>query len=270
MQKTFQEEAIFELGFWMPILHDHSQFILEALANKEESEILKAKEFKNLFNNLAEKAGQPLTESNLMDVLNEAHHTSQNLRVFKLNLLKKMLTTQIGIGLTPSFLNHMVNELDEGLRVFSFLTKKQHVQGVHPLHHDLLWLLDAAGHAGAINGKLDRVEKKLKKKSEQFTKEWEDFYLKAIEMAGFLRTKLYEFPALSHFHSQVELEMTIFKNFLDELEELQLSKETLDAISPLMADHMAREECYYLIKLAETTNEVKMPDCSPLQNKPPK
>ncbi|QHN49727.1 DUF2935 domain-containing protein [Geobacillus stearothermophilus] len=27
--------------------------------------------------------------------------------------------------------------------------------------------------------------------------------------------------------------------------------------SPLMADHMAREECYYLQKLAETTGEVK-------------
>ncbi|GAB6889346.1 DUF2935 domain-containing protein [Geobacillus stearothermophilus] len=33
--------------------------------------------------------------------------------------------------------------------------------------------------------------------------------------------------------------------------------------SPLMADHMAREECYYLQKLAETTGEVKAPACDP-------
>ncbi|WMJ18250.1 DUF2935 domain-containing protein [Geobacillus proteiniphilus] len=32
-------------------------------------------------------------------------------------------------------------------------------------------------------------------------------------------------------------------------------------LSPLMADHMAREECYYLQKLAETTGEVKPTAC---------
>jgi hypothetical protein len=30
-----------------------------------------------------------------------------------------------------------------------------------------------------------------------------------------------------------------------------------------MADHMAREECYYLMKLAESTEVVKAPYCDP-------
>nr|WP_318153098.1 DUF2935 domain-containing protein [Metabacillus arenae] len=71
------------------------------------------------------------------------------------------------------------------------------------------------------------------------------------------------FPALSRFHNHVELEMTVFKAFLRELEEMGLTKEILGVLTPLMADHMAREECYYLTKLAETTAEVKMPDCDP-------
>jgi len=47
--------------------------------------------------------------------------------------------------------------------------------------------------------------------------------------------------------------MTLFKCFLHELEELELSAQALGAFSPLMADHMSSEECYYLMKLAETT-----------------
>ena len=47
--------------------------------------------------------------------------------------------------------------------------------------------------------------------------------------------------------------MTLFKCFLHELEELELSAQALGTFSPLMADHMSREECYYLMKLAETT-----------------
>ncbi len=33
-----------------------------------------------------------------------------------------------------------------------------------------------------------------------------------------------------------------------------LNKEMLGTLTPLMADHMAREETYYLMKLAETTD----------------
>jgi len=147
----------------------------------------------------------------------------------------------------------MVNEVEEGIRLLTCLELGQIAPAVHPLHHDLLWLLDAAGHAGAIDANLDRVEKQLKDKGRRFTKEWEDFYLKAIELAGFLRTNVMKFPALEKFHKDVYLEMTIFQVFLHELEEMELNKETLGILTPLMADHMAREESYYLLKLAETT-----------------
>ena len=83
--------------------------------------------------------------------------------------------------------------------MFSYFEKWESAPAVHPLHNDLLWLLDAAGHAGAIDANLDRVEKNLKKKSRKFTKEWESFYLKAIEMAVFLRTHVLKFPSLKKF-----------------------------------------------------------------------
>ncbi|MED4989149.1 DUF2935 domain-containing protein [Parageobacillus toebii] len=79
----------------------------------------------------------------------------------------------------------------------------------------------------------------------------------------YLRTNVYDFPALHRFHRGIQLEMVIFQCFLRELEEMELNKEVLGVLTPLMANHMAREECYYLQKLAETTYEVKPPACDP-------
>ena len=104
---------------------------------------------------------------------------------------------------------------------------------------------------------MDPVEKQLKEKSDQYTKHFEDFYLKAVEMAGYLRTQLITFPALEKMNVDVNLEMKLFNHFLHELE---LSAQALGTFPPLMADHMSREECYYLTKLAESTN-LTLPNC---------
>ncbi|KYD16582.1 hypothetical protein B4168_1086 [Anoxybacillus flavithermus] len=57
--------------------------------------------------------------------------------------------------------------------------------------------------------------------------------------------------------------MAIFQSFLRELEEMELNKEVLGGLTPLMADHMTQEECYYLQKLAETSNDIHPPACDP-------
>ena len=114
----------------------------------------------------------------------------------------------------------------------------------------------------AIAAEMDFAEKSLIERSKAFEKTFSDFYLKAVEMAGFLRTRLHQFPALSRFNRQVELEMLMFQKFLHELKEMELSKEVLSTFAPLMADHMYREECYYLTKLSQVS-EVERPHCDP-------
>jgi hypothetical protein len=263
MAHNFEHEALFELRFWMQVLGDHARFIHDSLSEKETVEIEKAKSFILLFDELLQTARLSLSKNNLLLLLRRSKEAGEQLRSFKLHLLTRHLTEKISLSLPPTFLNHMVNELDEWLRIASYLTEEKNAPAVHPLHHDLLWLLDASGHAGAINDELDRTETKLKEKSYRFVKDWEAFYLKAVELAGYLRTNLYSFPALSRFHKEIELEMMLFKNFLKELEELRLTKEVLGVLTPLMADHMAREECYYLQKLSESTHEVSRPSCDP-------
>ncbi|WP_369802900.1 DUF2935 domain-containing protein [Sporosarcina sp. P20a] len=49
-------------------------------------------------------------------------------------------------------------------------------------------------------------------------------------------------------------------------EEMDLKKETLGTLTPLMADHMAREEIYYLMKLAEST-DIPSPKGNPTKSR---
>ena len=259
MDNLLERTARFEHRFWLQILGDHSRFINEALAPVQTEEIEKASSFIQVFDILLERANSPL---DLIPFSIEAESEVIKLRDFKLELLRKHLIGNIKIHLSPTFFNHMVNELEEYLRILQHLKAGQVPPVYHELHHHLLWLLDAAGHSEAISTNLDGVEMKLREKSNLYKKNFEDFYLKAVELAGYLRTNLTSFPALERMNVESQLEIKLFQNFLQEIEELRLSKQALGTFAPLMADHMYREECYYLMKLAESAN-LDSPNCDP-------
>ncbi|NHM30923.1 DUF2935 domain-containing protein [Bacillus sp. C11] len=258
MNDVFETAARNEHLFWLQILGDHSRFILGALSPVQQAEIEKASMFIQIFDTLLDQA----KSMNPMQIAATAESQVLNLREFKLELLRKHLVGKIKIHLSPTFINHMVNELEEYVRIINYLKSGQVPPVYHELHHHLLWLLDAAGHSDAISANLDAAEKILRTNSELFTKQFENFYLKAVEMAGYLRINLTTFPALAKFNSDIQLEIKLFQNFLNEIEELRLSKQALGTFAPLMADHMFREECYYLTKLAQSAN-LDMPNCNP-------
>ncbi|RDU37817.1 hypothetical protein DRW41_08340 [Neobacillus piezotolerans] len=258
MAVDFQISAMDEHLFWLQILGDHSRFIFEALAPVQKREIEESSRFIQVFDILLAQA----RTSDPMQLAATAEAEALRLREFKLELLREHLAGKIKIHLSPTFINHMVNELEEYVRILKYLRAGQVPPVFHEVHHHLLWLLDAAGHSGAISSNLDSVEKRLKKTSDTFTMHFEQFYLKAVEMAGYLRSNLTEFPALARFNSEAQLEIVLFQQFLEEIEELRLSKEALGTFAPLMADHMFREECYYLTKLSESAN-LERPNCDP-------
>lgn len=156
----------------------------------------------------------------------------------------------------------MVNELDEYSRILNALLEGKSVPRYHSLHHDLLWLPDAAGHAASIAINLDVVEKRLVRNCQEFEKHFTEFYLKAIELTGYLRTLTKQYPVLFKFHEDINLEMVVFMTFLKEIEELELSAELLSRLNPLIPDHMHREECYYLLKLSQS-GTTPPPNCDP-------
>ncbi|MRH43663.1 DUF2935 domain-containing protein [Aquibacillus halophilus] len=259
--KDFIQGASFEHQFWLQVLGDHSRFIRDSLYPKETKDIEKARDFVKSFDDLLEQS-KSITESNAISFTKQAESATDYIKQFKLSIIERQLKGKIGIHLGPTFLNHMVNELEEYQLVLNFLKQGELPPIFHELHHHLVWLIDASGHAGAINDQMDGVEKRLKKKSKEFTKHFNNFYLKAVELTGYLRANVDTFPALSRFNSDVEIELNLFRIFLHELEEMELSETVLGTFSGLMADHMAREECYYLMKLAESTH-TNPPDCNP-------
>ncbi|WP_108991362.1 DUF2935 domain-containing protein [Paenibacillus agaridevorans] len=256
------EKARFEHTFWLQILGDHSRFIYNALSPKELQDIRKASQFIFVFDQLLKQARDAMASDASEDFTNHALEATTELRTFKLDLLDRLLLGQVSIALSPTFINHMVNELEEYLRILISLREGKGVPVFPSLHHDLLWLPDAAGHAGAIAADLDGVEKRLIERSQKFEKHFNDYYLKAIELVGYFRTLREQYPALKRFHADVDLEMKVFMTFLKEIEELELSEELLSRIDPLMPHHMYREECYYLLKLSES-GQIAAPDCDP-------
>ncbi|MGM0881879.1 MAG: DUF2935 domain-containing protein [Bacillota bacterium] len=257
-----EEEALFEHRFWLQILGDHARFILNALSPKEQKDIEIAAQYIQLFDQLLHKSKMPDAASNLVELNKEAYELTISLRTFKLSLLQRVLLGQVAIGFSPTFLNHMVNELEEYVKILVALLEGKPVPHYSALHHDLLWLPDAAGHAASIAMNLDVVEKRLIEKSEEFEQHFNEFYLKAIELAGYLRTLRTHYPAIDKFHVDVNLEMIVFMAFLKEIEELGISAELLSRINPLIPDHMYREECYYLLKLSQC-GAVSPPNCDP-------
>ncbi|MBO9598285.1 MAG: DUF2935 domain-containing protein [Cohnella sp.] len=255
-----EDQALYEHRFWLQIMGDHARFILSTLSPKEAQDVKTAEACLTGFDRLLEQARRAANANDAAAINQPAYEWTVSFRKFKLSLLERAIVGKIAIMLTPTFINHMVNELEEYLRILTELVAGRPVPRFDALHHDFLWLPDAAGHAAAISADLDMVEKRLIHRSQQFEVHFQQLYMKSIEMAGYMRTQLKDFPAFRRLHKEVDLEMKLFVGFLAELEEMEMTAEVLDRINPLMPDHMMREECYYLTKLAQL-GLVPNPDC---------
>ncbi|WP_010097957.1 DUF2935 domain-containing protein [Ornithinibacillus scapharcae] len=251
--KEYIESASSEHQFWLQILGEHTQFIHDSLYPSEEKEIAKAKQFIDSFHHLQEEATN-LSNHNTIAFTKKAETASERLKDFKHSMIKRQVKGTIGLHLSPTFLNHMVNEVEEYILVMNYLKEGKAAPIFHELHHHLIWLIGAAGHAGVIHAALDAVEKQRKKRSYEFVKHFEEYYVKAIELTGYLRATTKTFPALKKFNREVQMEVESFHTFLQELNNMEHDTSLLNSLPFNMTDHMVREVTYYLSKLAESTN----------------
>lgn len=256
-----EKTIYFEHRFWLQILGDHSRFLFDALAPSEKEAIEKAQHFINLFDNLLKESRKNLSAEKLMSLTHSAYKAANDILNFKLYIISEQLVSNIKIELPPTFINHMVNEVQEYLIVLNYIIRNQ-LPVAHAIHHHILWLPDGSGHASAIGSSLDMVETDLIHISKDFAKTFKNMYIKSTEFLGYMRSCLTEFPALDRLNNQVEVKMTAFQCFLKELEELVKSKKVLGTLTPLLLDHMYREECYYLTKLSQVS-DIKLIECDP-------
>lgn len=256
-----KEMTLFEHKFWLQILGDHSRFILNALSPKETAFIQQAQSFIELFDGLLEKARQTPSQEELSVLNQQAYDAALKIRGFKFKIIERHITGKIDISLSPTFINHMLNELDEYIHILISLINRT-LSETKDINLHLLWLPDGADHAAGLAGRLDMSQRELINKNRMYEKTFNNLYLKAIEFRGYMRTGIYEFPALKRLNFEANYIMTCFKELLNQLREKVLKKEVLGTFSPLMPDHMFREECYYLTKLS-MVSEVKAPECDP-------
>ncbi|EHJ00667.1 hypothetical protein CDLVIII_4135 [Clostridium sp. DL-VIII] len=261
MENGIREITLFEHRFWLQILGDHSRFILNSLSPKENSFVHKANEFINLFDDLLARSRKSISNENLHELNYKSYSAAMKIREFKLVILCKQIEDKIYINLPPTFINHMLNELEEYLTILNDLIKGN-IPPIIDLHLHLLWLPDGSGHAETIASTLDMTQKELIKISKEYSKIFTDLYLRTIEYKGYTRTNICEFEALRKHNIYAYEVMNCFKKFLKELEAAVQEKKVLGTIYPLMLDHMYREECYYLTKLSMISN-IEAPNCNP-------
>ena len=261
MTTDIATRALYEHRFWLQVLGDHSRFFFKSLGPTEKEEISRAHYFILEFDSLLAQARQSLGRDELNNLHTVIWQRVQQLKEFKLHLIRRNLEGQIGLNLPPSLVSHMVNELEEYQLILGFLIKGEDVPLLHPTHYHLLWLLDAAGHADSIATSVDAVEKQLRAQSQCFTRDFEYSYQKALEMAGFARA-VQHYPALAQFNHEAAKQILQFTQLLTQLQEMLLNKTALGILDPLIPDHMLREECYYLTKLS-SISDVQSPSCDP-------
>ena len=254
--------TLFENRFWLQIMGDHSRFIFFSLPPTEAEYILIAQEFILLFDQLLEQSREELTPTDTNALNSNAFEAVCRLREFKVELLSMTLRTDLQSHLSPSVYNDMLNELEEYLFIINSLMNGQ-TPLLHPLHYHMLWLNDAIGHAAILSSSIDLIEKDLLDRTHQYEIQFHDLYYKSLALNGCQRTQLDHFPALEKLNEQSKNVITNFYEFLENLRDQRMDGKVLGTLTPLMADHMVREECYYQWKMALSTNNVRKPDCDP-------
>jgi hypothetical protein len=258
----YPDTLLTENRFWLQIMGDHARFIFFSLAPTESEYILTAQQFILIFDELLNDVQKKLTSQALEELLSKAYSEVYRFREFKLELLSMSLTSDLNSHLPPTFINDMLNELEEYLQLL-MVFREQKPTLLHPLHYHMLWLSDAVGHCATIAAQLDPAEKDLIELSSRYELQFEDLYTKALFMNGYLRTQLTNFPSLNRLNDQAAIAIRNFIEFLDNLRDQKADNKVLGTLMPLMADHMSREECYYLWKLSQTADTVHRPDCDP-------
>jgi hypothetical protein len=260
------EMILMEHRFWLQIMGDHSRFIFFSLAPNEVEYLQRAQDFIINYDQLLEQSRKQLVSQELDTLNKRAYQLTCQFREYKLLLLALSLSSDIKVHLPSSFFNDMLNELDEYLYTLNVLMNDQPAL-LHTLHYHMLWLTDAVGHAASVGANLDFIEKDIIKKSYNFEMQFMDLTFKSHIMNGYLRTQLESFPALDRLNEQAEAAILCFKEFLESIRDQRMDGRLLGTLFPLMADHMAREECYYLWKLSQTAGLLRRPDCDPSRSR---
>ncbi len=254
--------SLSEHRFWLQIMGDHSRFIYYSLGPTESEYIMLSQEFITLFDQLLEEFRGQLPHLDMDNLNPRSYETTYRFRDFLVNLLSKSLTQELRSQLSPSLFNVFLNEVDEYLYIINMMMNQQKIL-FHPLHYHMLWLPTAVNHASLLVSSFDPTEQDLISSAKNLELEFKQLHAKALTTNGFLRCGLDSFPALDRLNDLSVMTTNRFREYLDNIRDQRMDYKILGTLYPLLADHMYREECYYLQKLFLSTDSSRRPDCDP-------
>jgi len=244
-----------EIEFWTRIMRDHAEFQFSSLSPNETETINTAvcfmKLFEGLYQEVSSNSGE-LSPSAFSNIIYRNKVAVIQFIEFKRKMLARLMKCSIGLIMTPSFLNHMINEALEYYRVLCI------ADGTVPYNKVLenirlhkVWLPDASGHASAVAGNLDAIEAELVHEAQNFAKKFDNLFKKAYEMYTMFERTCLEDGGLNYFNSEVKKTLEGFINYLEKLEKLRMECKVYSTglISPLVPNHMIREEKYYIYRV---------------------
>lgn len=244
-----------EIIFWTGILRDHTEFMLNDFAFTENNYIEKTEAFKKLFNKIHnDTLNAKVIERD--DILTTNKIIVSKFINFQKNILKDLLTCKVNLAMTPTFLNHMINEAMEFYIVIRILEQSRSTSPLETLKLHKVWLPDAAGHAKAIASQLDGIEDSYINTAMSFVDRFDKLFKKAFEMyIMYERTSLAN-GNLSLLNKEIEVVMNDFILFLKDIENNRktCSIHATGTFKPLILNHMMREEKYYLERIKQLVN----------------
>lgn len=250
-----EDHVSFEHRFWLQIIGDNLRFIEDSLSSKE-------KQILENINNLRDKLDEYLQISRQQPqhiILDNIINIVNDIKRLEILILNRQLKDDIKIGLTPTSISNMINELEEYQMIIDSLHKTNKLPQFNIISHHKLWLKNIIVYTDMLICDLDMIEKTTRHDLKVFKNKYENLYNKCLEIIGYLRA-LDIFPQTLSFLNKNCIDITqILLKKLEEILILTINKELLGKFNVLVPDHMIREGIYYLNKLGVSIGDPTAP-----------
>jgi len=230
---------------WLRILHDHMMFIMKR------SEAYK-QEALTFYNTLTDLEGLIIDSGKLdfFTINRKIITVVEAIRTFKQSILADLLTAPAKITLPPTFISHMLNELEKFRFIVHYVEANREFPPSNNLNDHELWLLDIVGHLCGIKDNLDPVEKVLRKRLHKEAKVFEKLHNKALEFIGYFKHGVMTDTLMRTLDVSSVQKTLLYLNLVKEIALLRESNVALGVIDRHMLMHMIFEEIYYMKCLA--------------------
>lgn len=256
--------TIEEARFWMKAMAEHAHFIEHVLKHQIEY-VNEAAEFKQSFKSIAGRLEKFNGDKKTYSLLEGALSETIGFYQFKLHLLNKRLKNQINGCAEPSWYAHLADEAEYVIALFKYLGDIQEGDHLPRSQEMLFWIKVFADHSKLTRGGFDYTEKALYDIADDFSGEFDSYYIQGISHRGLTcrptyanfiedakKEEYFKFdnPALLRLIHDVKGAVIRQRDFHKGLSKLVAERKALAYFEAMMYEHMYHEGEHYLALMA--------------------